>query len=937
MEKTNVSQIINGLMETLCCMLIASGILYAVFKIMGPAHTWAFIVMPVVFVSFLALVARIRFVLLWLVCFAGGLVISLGAYDAAQSFVYMCLRFFTWWIGMRMPDGYEFGAGAALAALWLTAFAVTFTLWLFMKVFRNVILLAFLCALPIVIVSTYVIGGHYVSILLIAAGVIILAARPIKDPAKARKTRPEKTLKEIPTGPPTKAAFSFSAAQTMMMALPVVLVCVFFGALTANADAGALRNTRLSNKLIDIFDELKYTFQYITTGDYGVLWVGGNPSYAARLGGPNEFTGSTLVLSVTTDTPALMKGATYDYYSGHGWTSTLDAAPAPGAPGPGGFTGYAGWSVGALPQPGSGGTLSPFVLSAQAQVTMHYPIDRLVYCYGLINQFSSGEGVVPAVQPDSSLLADQTLKDGFRYAFSSLILDRERPGFAETVNSLQIPAQPPPYRLRQNAYGRRGGTSGQYGSYYRGRGAAAIQSADSNYSYYRQDAPPIQLDDAVWDYRPSDTSFEALSGVLSSDLSVAVFKSAAAAQSADSNYIYRDTQPAQLSTSDTNSAPPEISFGRLSGIPPQASSDTAPDTPPDNTPSRSDYTRYTRLPFNRSSYSDLMSVWAMANEITAGKAGKYDKALALESWLRANTTYTLEPDTPPAGRDFVAYFLETRRGYCVYNATAMAVMARMIGIPSRYVTGYGLVADGPGRYKATTGTAHAWAELYFDGVGWVTFDPTGGSANYVNIAAQTDAPAPADGAGPDQDAVSSITSLDKADTANTAAPGQGQSAAGGAPAGKFRLIAAVLVIALVLSAAAVFLFAIRPRRRARNSLSADSEALERLFRDIRAAIAALGYRQLESETILLYAGRVTSGLKLEGGGLNKTAADICALRYGGRAPSPEALRSAADLRGQLDGISRERLGKVKYRLNKILNNQVVRQWANPSYWLKNPR
>ena len=119
----------------------------------------------------------------------------------------------------------------------------------------------------------------------------------------------------------------------------------------------------------------------------------------------------------------------------------------------------------------------------------------------------------------------------------------------------------------------------------------------------------------------------------------------------------------------------------------------------------------------------------LAEEITADCETPYDKALALEHWLNENCRYTKTPGEPPEDRDFVSAFLETREGYCTYFASAMTVMARIVGLPARLVTGYGLKqADSrpdTTSYAATNATAHAWTQIYFYGVGWVNFDSTG--------------------------------------------------------------------------------------------------------------------------------------------------------------------------------------------------------------------
>lgn len=89
----------------------------------------------------------------------------------------------------------------------------------------------------------------------------------------------------------------------------------------------------------------------------------------------------------------------------------------------------------------------------------------------------------------------------------------------------------------------------------------------------------------------------------------------------------------------------------------------------------------------------------------------------LAQYLAANTTYSLTPLTPPADEDFVAYFLETKTGYCTYYASAMAVLCRSLGIPARYVEGYQLPeGTQPGEtVTVTQRQAHAWCEVYFKG------------------------------------------------------------------------------------------------------------------------------------------------------------------------------------------------------------------------------
>ncbi len=110
-------------------------------------------------------------------------------------------------------------------------------------------------------------------------------------------------------------------------------------------------------------------------------------------------------------------------------------------------------------------------------------------------------------------------------------------------------------------------------------------------------------------------------------------------------------------------------------------------------------------------------------DIIEGCPTPIQKALAIENWLSQNVTYTLEGNYPPAGRDFVSWFvMDERKGYCTYLASAMTVMARLAQIPARYVEGYSVKADASGETVVTGMSAHAWSELYFAGVGWIPFN-----------------------------------------------------------------------------------------------------------------------------------------------------------------------------------------------------------------------
>ena len=120
----------------------------------------------------------------------------------------------------------------------------------------------------------------------------------------------------------------------------------------------------------------------------------------------------------------------------------------------------------------------------------------------------------------------------------------------------------------------------------------------------------------------------------------------------------------------------------------------------------------------------------LAEQITASADNNYDKAPALEIYLRTHFGYTLQlPRTVP--HDPLANFLfERKQGHCEYFASSMAVMLRTLGIPSRVVNGFrtGEFNDLTSQYVVRASNAHSWVEAYFPELGWVAFDPTPGAS-----------------------------------------------------------------------------------------------------------------------------------------------------------------------------------------------------------------
>ncbi len=120
---------------------------------------------------------------------------------------------------------------------------------------------------------------------------------------------------------------------------------------------------------------------------------------------------------------------------------------------------------------------------------------------------------------------------------------------------------------------------------------------------------------------------------------------------------------------------------------------------------------------------------AVTEQVTGGEATDYDKALALQNWFRSEFTYSLARRSGNGLSDMQA-FLADRSGYCEQFSATMALMARVAGIPSRVQVGFApgtQLADGT--WEVTAHDAHAWPELWFEGAGWVRFEPTPGGGD----------------------------------------------------------------------------------------------------------------------------------------------------------------------------------------------------------------
>ncbi|AEG44047.1 transglutaminase domain-containing protein [Isoptericola variabilis] len=184
---------------------------------------------------------------------------------------------------------------------------------------------------------------------------------------------------------------------------------------------------------------------------------------------------------------------------------------------------------------------------------------------------------------------------------------------------------------------------------------------------------------------------------------------------------------------------------------------------------------YTELPTTQ--HGD--DVAALAREVAGDADNAYDQAVALQGWFRDPSVFTYATELPRGSTgDPVWDFLDHRTGYCLQFATTMVVMARSLGIPARLAVGHLPGTDvEEGTWEIRGQDSHAWPELYFEGAGWVRFEPTpavqtGVAPTYTNPATGQDVPLPVP-TGADEVPREQVPPPEREDPAATAVPRAG--------------------------------------------------------------------------------------------------------------------------------------------------------------------
>ncbi len=329
---------------------------------------------------------------------------------------------------------------------------------------------------------------------------------------------------------------------------------------------------------------------------------------------------------------------------------------------------------------------------------------------------------------------------------------------------------------------------------------------------------------------------------------------------------------------------------------------------------RKDMYRYLELPTNIP-----QRVMNLTKEITGEYKTDYEKASAIQSYLRNNYRYTLETSIVPDGRDFVDYFLfDEKKGYCTYHASAMAVMSRMAGIPSRYVEGFAISESDKGSdgiYKVPAYRAHAWVELYFDGYGWVRFEPTSSYTvpDYERPSTQADT-------SPSTNPQVSPVIPQKDPDSQQQTPGTDEKTVDNVESKRtvpWQIYAVIAVLALIFIKTAVK-YAISKGRINKADKLNDKQAAVEYFKLIAKKLKLCGITMEEGETPAEFGDRINSGLLCYDINIKDIIGTFDRIRFGNFRIQDEDRDKFKYTIKILDKFIKDKKGPVKYFIYKFV-------------------
>ncbi|WP_410538909.1 transglutaminaseTgpA domain-containing protein [Streptomyces sp. KL2] len=334
-----------------------------------------------------------------------------------------------------------------------------------------------------------------------------------------------------------------------------------------------------------------------------------------------------------------------------------------------------------------------------------------------------------------------------------------------------------------------------------------------------------------------------------------------------------------------------------------------------------------------------------ARNVTEGASSDYERAVRLQDWFSSQGGFRYDTQVKAgSGSAAIARFLEDREGFCVHFAFSMAAMARTLDIPARVAVGFTAGAsDGGGGMAVGLQDAHAWPELYFEGVGWTRFEPTP-SRGSVPEYTRPDLPSPEQPDVPEPRPDDSAQPLPEPSESEECVPGQvreecgaaaapqDDGAAGGFPVGRALLVAApVLLAAGILALPALWRGRVRSRRLAGGG-DPGAHALA-AWRETTDSAWDLGVPPQESATPRTAAARVVRLGRLEGEAAEAVHRLATAVEEALYAPRPRPAQGLAeDVRRVRAGLRAAAGRGARLRALLLPRSAVRAVWAVSERW-----
>jgi transglutaminase-like putative cysteine protease len=303
----------------------------------------------------------------------------------------------------------------------------------------------------------------------------------------------------------------------------------------------------------------------------------------------------------------------------------------------------------------------------------------------------------------------------------------------------------------------------------------------------------------------------------------------------------------------------------------------------------------------------------VANQVASGATTNYDRAVALQSYFTSGQ-FTYSVDTPVtesfdgSNAEALAAFLEVKSGYCVHFAASMATMARVLGIPSRIAIGYfpssaaSSYVDGEPQYEVLTDQLHSWPELYFDGIGWLPFEPTPGLGisvpayslpTFAEKSAETAAPAPQT-----SEAAPTTAPRDKADPAAQSSAGEARSLAQIRGWLTFLAIVAGVCLAGLLPAS----LRVWRRRRFLTSIDRSATPATRAWWELHDFARDFGIEVSRGDTPAVFAARLLSLRRIPHAEVALLRSSVEREQYADRGGAPAGEAERAEIKAALISI-----------------------------------